>query len=215
MKGAKPTCRSAALPMAAELRPALARAAGRPMLLPQFSTFSLWAQTVDPSGLPAPLAASERLVLLHEALRGRGWFDESALWGIAAGVYLALMGPQGMRDLGETVALRTRYGLNLLAVSRNGQRSKSRLRTMKIQAGDLLSIQLGNKGQRVPVWQLDPLKRQLVQAILRQTPRGVDTWDIYHALLRPHDALGGVPPKQFMPRLITTTAADSGNQLSA
>ena len=60
-----------ALPMAAELRPALARAAGRPMLLPQFSTFSLWAaQTVDPSGLPAPLAASERLVLLHEALRG-------------------------------------------------------------------------------------------------------------------------------------------------
>ena len=73
-----------ALPMAAELRPALARAAGRPMLLPQFSTFSLWAQTVDPSGLPAPLAASERLVLLHEALRGRGWFDESALWGIAA-----------------------------------------------------------------------------------------------------------------------------------
>ena len=47
-----------ALPMAAELRPALARAAGRPMLLPQFSTFSLWAQTVDPSGLPAPLAAT-------------------------------------------------------------------------------------------------------------------------------------------------------------
>jgi len=66
--------------------------------------------------------------------------------------------------------------------------------TYEIQAGNLLSIQLGNKGQRVPVWQLDPLKRQLVQAILRQTPRGVDTWDIYHALLRPHDALGNRPP---------------------
>ncbi|WP_204301386.1 tyrosine-type recombinase/integrase [Stenotrophomonas maltophilia] len=66
--------------------------------------------------------------------------------------------------------------------------------TYEIQAGNLLSIQLGNKGQRVPVWQLDPLKRQLVQAILRQTPRGVDTWDIYHALLRPHDALGSRPP---------------------
>jgi len=39
------------------------------------------------------------------------------------------------------LALRTRYGLNLLAVSRNGQRSKSRLRTMKIQAGDLLLMQ--------------------------------------------------------------------------
>ena len=66
--------------------------------------------------------------------------------------------------------------------------------TYEIQAGNLLSIQLGNKGQRVPVWQLDPLKRQLVQAILRQTPRGVDTWDIYRALLRPHDALGNQPP---------------------
>ena len=66
--------------------------------------------------------------------------------------------------------------------------------TYEIQAGNLLSIQLGNKGQRVPVWQLDPLKRQLVQAVLRQTPRGVDTWDIYHALLRPHDALGSRPP---------------------
>lgn len=49
--------------------------------------------------------------------------------------------------------------------------------TYEIQAGNLLSIQLGNKGQRVPVWQLDPLKRQLIQAILRQTPRGVDAWD--------------------------------------
>jgi hypothetical protein len=66
--------------------------------------------------------------------------------------------------------------------------------TYEIQAGNLLSIQLGNKGQRVPVWQLDPLKRQLVQAVLKQTPRGVDTWDIYHALLRPHDALGSRPP---------------------
>ena len=66
--------------------------------------------------------------------------------------------------------------------------------TYEIQAGNLLSIQLGNKGQRVPVWQLDPLKRQLVQAVLRQTPRGVDTWDIYHALLRPHDVLGNRAP---------------------
>ena len=29
---------------------------------------------------------------------------------------------------------------------------------------------------------------------------------------RPHDALGGLPPKQFLPRL--TTAADSSNRLS-
>ncbi|MFH0087201.1 tyrosine-type recombinase/integrase, partial [Pseudomonas aeruginosa] len=66
--------------------------------------------------------------------------------------------------------------------------------TYEIQAGNLLSIQLGNKGQRVPVWQLEPLKRQLVQAVLRQLPREVDTWDIYHALQMPHDDLKGCSP---------------------
>ena len=66
--------------------------------------------------------------------------------------------------------------------------------TYEIQAGNLLSIQLGNKGQRVPVWQLEPLKRQLIQCILRQTPRGVDTWEIYHALQRPHESLGNLSP---------------------
>jgi di/tricarboxylate transporter len=37
--------------------------------------------------------------------------------------------------------LRTRYGLNLLAVSREGARSMTRLRTMRIQPGDLLLMQ--------------------------------------------------------------------------
>ncbi|MFT4228125.1 aminomethyl-transferring glycine dehydrogenase subunit GcvPA [Micropruina sp.] len=47
---------------------------------------------------------------------GKEWVGTAAaLWGIAAGVYLALMGPLGMRDLGETVALRTRYAQQKLA----------------------------------------------------------------------------------------------------
>ncbi len=37
--------------------------------------------------------------------------------------------------------LRTRYGLNLLAVSREGSRAKTRLRTLRIQPGDLLLLQ--------------------------------------------------------------------------
>jgi len=41
----------------------------------------------------------------------------------------------------KDLLLRTRYGLNLLAVSREGARSKARLRTLKIQAGDLLLMQ--------------------------------------------------------------------------
>jgi len=39
------------------------------------------------------------------------------------------------------IQLRTRYGLNLLAISRQGQRSIRRLRSEKIQAGDVLLMQ--------------------------------------------------------------------------
>lgn len=41
------------------------------------------------------------------------------------------------RDL----ALRSRYGLNLLGVSRNGRRETTRLRTLRLQSGDLLLMQ--------------------------------------------------------------------------
>jgi ATP-dependent helicase/nuclease subunit B len=72
------------LPLASELRGALARAAGRPLLLPHFNTLRRWAMAAPLPDLPAPLPESERLVLLHSALAARGWFDERALWGIAA-----------------------------------------------------------------------------------------------------------------------------------
>ncbi|RCK05767.1 citrate transporter, partial [Thalassospira xianhensis MCCC 1A02616] len=39
------------------------------------------------------------------------------------------------------INLRTRYGVNLLAVSRQGQRSMARLRTMSMKAGDVLLMQ--------------------------------------------------------------------------
>ena len=39
----------------------------------------------------------------------------AALWGIAAGVYLSLMGPEGMAELGQTVLGRTRYAQQQLA----------------------------------------------------------------------------------------------------
>ena len=72
-----------ALPIAAELRAAMLRTAHRPMLLPRFDTLSHWVQSAPLAGVPEPLPDSERRVLLHGALRDRGWFDEAALWGIA------------------------------------------------------------------------------------------------------------------------------------
>lgn len=47
---------------------------------------------------------------------GKEWVGTAAaLNGIAAGVYLAVMGPQGMREIGETIMARTRYAMNRLA----------------------------------------------------------------------------------------------------
>ncbi|NUP50276.1 MAG: aminomethyl-transferring glycine dehydrogenase subunit GcvPA [Catenulispora sp.] len=47
---------------------------------------------------------------------GKEWVGTaSALNGIMAGVYLALMGPQGMREIGETILALTRYAQDRLA----------------------------------------------------------------------------------------------------
>ncbi len=47
---------------------------------------------------------------------GKEWVGTAAaLWGITAGVYLALMGPQGMAELGEGIMARTRYAIERLA----------------------------------------------------------------------------------------------------
>ena len=60
----------------------------------------------------------------------------------------------------------------------------------EIKAGNLLALNLGNRGQRVPDWHLDPVKHALIQAVLKLT-RGADPWQIYHALLQPRAMLRG------------------------
>ena len=43
---------------------------------------------------------------------GKEWVGTAAaLWGITAGVYLALMGPQGMVEIGEGLMQRCRYAM--------------------------------------------------------------------------------------------------------
>ncbi|MFV0601446.1 MAG: tyrosine-type recombinase/integrase [Brachymonas sp.] len=60
----------------------------------------------------------------------------------------------------------------------------------EIKAGNLLALNLGNRGQRVPDWHLDPVKHALIQAVLKLN-RGADPWQIYHALLQPRATLRG------------------------
>jgi glycine dehydrogenase subunit 1 len=44
--------------------------------------------------------------------KGKEWVGTAAaLWGITAGVYLALMGPQGMAEIGEGIMSRSRYAM--------------------------------------------------------------------------------------------------------
>jgi glycine dehydrogenase subunit 1 len=44
--------------------------------------------------------------------KGKEWVGTAAaLWGITAGVYLALLGPQGMVDIGEGIMARARYAM--------------------------------------------------------------------------------------------------------
>jgi len=47
---------------------------------------------------------------------GKEWVGTAAaLWGITAGVYLALMGPQGMAEIGEGIMARSRYAMLQIA----------------------------------------------------------------------------------------------------
>jgi glycine dehydrogenase subunit 1 len=39
----------------------------------------------------------------------------TGLWAITAAVYLALMGPEGMREVGETMLQKSRYAMNALS----------------------------------------------------------------------------------------------------
>ncbi len=59
----------------------------------------------------------------------------------------------------------------------------------ELKAGKLLSISLGNRGQRVPDWQLVPLKHKLAQVLMNQCPHA-DSWDLYRMLTQPHPDLG-------------------------
>jgi glycine dehydrogenase subunit 1 len=55
--------------------------------------------------------AYDRTSFAHRE-KGKEWVGTAAaLWGITAGVYLALMGPQGMAEVGEGIMARAHYAL--------------------------------------------------------------------------------------------------------
>ncbi|NHJ48392.1 MAG: aminomethyl-transferring glycine dehydrogenase subunit GcvPA [Asgard group archaeon] len=52
----------------------------------------------------------------HDRIEGKEFIGTcSALWGITAGVYLALAGPQGMQDVGQLILQKSQYALKKLS----------------------------------------------------------------------------------------------------
>ncbi len=52
----------------------------------------------------------------HDRIEGKEFIGTaSALWGITAGVYLALVGPQGMQELGQLIVQKSQYAIKKLS----------------------------------------------------------------------------------------------------
>lgn len=72
--------------------------------------------------------------------------------------------------------------------------NKSRQQIYKdIDAGRLLALNVGPRGQKLPDWQLDPVKQELTQAVLQEV-EGIDNWTLYRALSEPLDRFDGLSP---------------------
>lgn len=82
--------------------------------------------------------------------------------------------------------------LPLLVFAKLAGKSRDQI-NRDIKARRLLSLSLGNRGQRIPDWQLDPLRHKLVLAALAQFP-DVDAWRLYGALCKSHERLKGRAP---------------------
>jgi di/tricarboxylate transporter len=95
---------------------------------------------------PEELAPDERTEESGEAKARKGSEDDKSRRAIQSDD-IALMELAVLPDsmlVGRSamdVRLRTRYGINLLAISRQGRRSMERLRSMPLQAGDVLLMQ--------------------------------------------------------------------------
>lgn len=72
--------------------------------------------------------------------------------------------------------------------------NKSRQQVYKdIDSRRLLALNVGPRGQKLPDWQLEPVKQQLTHAVLQKVD-GIDNWTLYRALSEPLEAMHGRAP---------------------
>lgn len=79
------------------------------------------------------------------------------------------------------------HNLPVVQFARLAGKSRDQI-NREIKAGKLLTISMGNRGQRIPDWQLVPLKHELTQAVMNQYPEA-DPWELYRLMTQPHPSL--------------------------
>lgn len=79
------------------------------------------------------------------------------------------------------------HNLPVVQFARLAGKSRDQI-NREIKSRKLLTLSLGNRGQRVPEWQLESTKSLLVQAIMKWCP-DVDSWHLYEVLQQPRKSL--------------------------
>ncbi|MER2906773.1 tyrosine-type recombinase/integrase [Morganella morganii] len=81
------------------------------------------------------------------------------------------------------------HNLPVVQFAKLAGKSKDQI-NREIKAGKLLTISLGNRGQRVPEWQLVAMKLKLTQMMMKHLSHA-EGWDVYRLLSNPHPELDG------------------------
>lgn len=91
---------------------------------------------------------------------------------------------------------------------------KSRQQVYKdVGARRLLALSVGARGQRIPDWQFDEIKKKLTQSLLEKA-KDVDAWTLYYALSQPNRDFSGKPPIEVVtPRNLERTIGTILSQL--
>jgi integrase len=84
------------------------------------------------------------------------------------------------------------HNLSLSAFAKLAGKSRHQI-NRDIKAGRLLTLNMGNRGQRIPDWQLAPACQQFIHQVM-QRAKDIDSWSLYRALAQPSEMLEGKAP---------------------
>ncbi|WP_191833897.1 tyrosine-type recombinase/integrase [Pseudomonas fluorescens] len=85
------------------------------------------------------------------------------------------------------------HNLSVVQFARLAGKSRDQI-NREIKAGKLLTLNVGNRGQRIPEWQLDPYKHELTRLLMIKLSGKVDSWRLHRVLVQPQEQLEGRSP---------------------